>query len=129
MPGRIRRGVPDVRYRTGIQSAEAARVAQSRIRTGNGPVLATIALTLPLAWLLACSAGQPVSHYGGALAMSSTAIVSTMLNERAELNTPHGQQIIGILLFQDLAVVPLLILIPALASGRPTSGSSSQLPG
>ncbi len=55
---------------------------------------------------------------GGVLAMSSTAIVSKMLVERAELNLPYGQQIMGVLLFQDLAVVPLLIVIPALA-GQP----------
>ena len=48
--------------------------------------------------------------------MSSTAIVSKMLVERAELNTLHGQKIMGVLLFQDLAVVPLIIIIPALAS-------------
>jgi len=48
--------------------------------------------------------------------MSSTAIVSKMLVERAELNLPYGQQMMGVLLFQDLAVVPLLIIIPALAS-------------
>ncbi len=53
---------------------------------------------------------------GGILAMSSTAIVSKMLVERAELNLPYGQQMMGVLLFQDLAVVPLLIIIPALAS-------------
>ncbi len=53
---------------------------------------------------------------GGVLAMSSTAIVSKMLVERAELNAPHGQKIMGVLLFQDLAVVPLIIIIPALAS-------------
>ena len=53
---------------------------------------------------------------GGILSMSSTAIVSKMLVERAELNLPYGQQMMGVLLFQDLAVVPLLIIIPALAS-------------
>jgi CPA2 family monovalent cation:H+ antiporter-2 len=52
---------------------------------------------------------------GGVLAMSSTAIVSKMLVERAELNTPHGHKIMGVLLFQDLAVVPLIIIIPSLA--------------
>jgi CPA2 family monovalent cation:H+ antiporter-2 len=55
---------------------------------------------------------------GGVLAMSSTAIVSKMLVERAELNLPHGQKIMGVLLFQDLAVVPLIIIIPALSSSR-----------
>ncbi len=53
---------------------------------------------------------------GGVLAMSSTAIVSKMLVERAELNSGHGHKIMGVLLFQDLAVVPLIILIPALGS-------------
>ena len=53
---------------------------------------------------------------GGALAMSSTAILAKLLAERFELNSPHGRQIIGTLLFQDLAVVPLLILIPVLAA-------------
>lgn len=51
----------------------------------------------------------------GAAAMSSTAIVSKLLVERLELDSLHGRQIMGILLFQDLAVVPLLIIIPALA--------------
>ncbi|WP_041420734.1 monovalent cation:proton antiporter family protein [Sideroxydans lithotrophicus] len=61
---------------------------------------------------------------GGILAMSSTAIVSKMLVERAELNAPHGQNIMGVLLFQDLAVVPLIIIIPALAeSGAHLSGT------
>jgi CPA2 family monovalent cation:H+ antiporter-2 len=51
----------------------------------------------------------------GALAMSSTAIVSKMLSERLEIDKPHGKVIMGALLFQDIAVVPLLILVPALA--------------
>ncbi|HRH17240.1 MAG TPA: cation:proton antiporter [Aquabacterium sp.] len=51
---------------------------------------------------------------GGALAMSSTAIVVKMMAERMELDSPHGKRVMGILLFQDLAVVPLLVLIPTL---------------
>ncbi|CAG0978026.1 Glutathione-regulated potassium-efflux system protein KefC [Burkholderiales bacterium] len=51
---------------------------------------------------------------GGALAMSSTAIVSKMLAERGELASPHGRDAMGILLFQDLAVVAFLIVIPSL---------------
>ena len=54
---------------------------------------------------------------GGAIAMSSTAIVAKMLAERLELDSEHGRRVMGVLLFQDLAVVPLLVLIPAL--GRP----------
>jgi CPA2 family monovalent cation:H+ antiporter-2 len=60
---------------------------------------------------------------GGALAMSSTAIVSKMLAERLEIATPHGRDIIGILLFQDLAVVAFLIVLPSLSkSGGELAG-------
>lgn len=52
---------------------------------------------------------------GGALAMSSTAILSKLLADRRELDASHGREVMGVLLFQDLAVVPLLVLIPALA--------------
>ncbi len=51
----------------------------------------------------------------GALAMSSTAIVSRILAEKTELGQPHGQMAMGVLLMQDIAVVPLMILLPALA--------------
>ena len=54
---------------------------------------------------------------GGAMAMSSTAIVVKMMAERLELESEHGRRVIGVLLFQDLAVVPLLVLIPALDEG------------
>jgi Kef-type K+ transport system membrane component KefB len=60
---------------------------------------------------------------GGALAMSSTAIASKMLAERLEIATPHGRDIIGILLFQDLAVVAFLIVLPSLSkSGGELAG-------
>ncbi|MFM8822737.1 MAG: cation:proton antiporter, partial [Limnohabitans sp.] len=55
---------------------------------------------------------------GAALAMSSTAIVVKMMADRVELESPHGQAVMGILLFQDLAVVPLLVLVPALGSSE-----------
>ncbi|MDO9072084.1 MAG: monovalent cation:proton antiporter-2 (CPA2) family protein [Rubrivivax sp.] len=53
---------------------------------------------------------------GGAIAMSSTAIVVKLMAERLELESEHGRRVMGVLLFQDLAVVPLLVLIPALGS-------------
>jgi monovalent cation:H+ antiporter-2, CPA2 family len=53
----------------------------------------------------------------GAMAMSSTAIVGKLMAERLELESEHGRRVMGTLLFQDLAVVPLLVLIPALNSG------------
>lgn len=53
---------------------------------------------------------------GAAMAMSSTAIVVKMMAERLELESEHGRRVMGVLLFQDLAVVPLLVMIPALNS-------------
>ena len=53
---------------------------------------------------------------GSALTMSSTAIVSKLLIERIDLNSRHGRLSIGILLFQDIAVIPILILLPALSA-------------
>ncbi len=53
---------------------------------------------------------------GLAVAMSSTAIVARMLSESFELHSRSGRQTMGVLLFQDLAVVPCLILLPALAA-------------
>jgi CPA2 family monovalent cation:H+ antiporter-2 len=90
---------------------------------GMAQVLLTIAATMLFGWLSARLLPQlfdiswrAAFALGGALAMSSTAIVSKMLTERLELESEHGRQIIGILLFQDLALVPLLILVPALAN-------------
>ena len=68
---------------------------------------------VPFNWAFAVS---------GALAMSSTAIVSRILSEKTELGQPHGQMVMGVLLMQDIAVVPLMILIPAL-SGNGGEGS------
>jgi len=68
---------------------------------------------LPMFWHISWQAAFAL---GGAFSMSSTAIVSKILVERLELESPHGRQIFGILLFQDLALVPLLIIAPALAA-------------
>ena len=95
----------------------------SRLRTmrrivfglGGAQVLITLLLVLGVAMAVGAS-WQTGIVLGGALAMSSTAILAKLLAEKFELNSAHGQQIIGILLFQDLAVVPLLILIPALGA-------------
>ena len=82
---------------------------------GAAQVAASIAIGVAVA--LALGAGwQPGLALAGAIAMSSTAIVSKLLAERLELDTPHGRDIVGVLLFQDLAVVPLLILVPALSA-------------
>jgi CPA2 family monovalent cation:H+ antiporter-2 len=54
--------------------------------------------------------------WGFLVATSSTAIVMKLLEERGELETVHGRIVLGILLFQDLCVVPMMALVPALAA-------------
>lgn len=57
---------------------------------------------------------------GCALAMSSTAIVIKMLNDSSEISRPHGRKALGILLFQDIAVIPTLLMIDIFASTNST---------
>ena len=59
---------------------------------------------------------QSAIALGAALAMSSTAIVVKLMADRLELESEHGRRVMAVLLFQDLAVVPLLVIIPALGS-------------
>jgi len=98
---------------------------------GMAQVVLTIVSTIVFGWVLAHTlppaidvSWQAAFALGGALAMSSTAIVVKMLTERLELESEHGRKIVGILLFQDLAVVPLLILIPALARNPDNLGAT-----
>jgi monovalent cation:proton antiporter-2 (CPA2) family protein len=71
-------------------------------------VLAPIAVWLGFSWHAAI-----VAAFG--VAMSSTALVLTSLGERGQLTAPHGRAAFAVLLFQDLAVIPLLTLVPLLA--------------
>ncbi|MDM1248048.1 cation:proton antiporter [Acinetobacter sp. R933-2] len=57
---------------------------------------------------------------GFALALSSTAFVLQLLSEKQQLNTTHGQQSFSILLFQDIAAIPLLAVIPLLSGAEST---------
>jgi K+:H+ antiporter len=110
-------GVVFLMFSIGLEFSLARLRSMQRLVFGLGTaqVVATMLLVMltSLFFGLDWRAGLAL---GGVLAMSSTAIVSKMLVERAELNLPHGQKIMGVLLFQDLAVVPLIIIIPALAS-------------
>ena len=76
---------------------------------------AQVAITLATTMIFSSFMGLDLAAafiIGSALTMSSTAIVSKILMERIDLNSRHGQLSIGILLFQDIAVILILILIP-----------------
>lgn len=109
-------GVVFLMFTIGLEFSLPRLFSMKRIVFGLGSlqVLLTLLAVIPFAMLIGLS-WQAALALGGAMAMSSTAVASKLLVERRELESPHGRQTMGVLLFQDIAVVPLLILIPALA--------------
>jgi CPA2 family monovalent cation:H+ antiporter-2 len=80
---------------------------------GATAIALALARTAPSLWGMDWKTALALS---AALAMSSTAIVVKLMTERLEMESEHGKRVMGVLLFQDLAVVPLLVLIPALGA-------------
>src|SRR4051812_36135038 len=90
-----------------------------------GPLqMALCGLALALALLLLNTGWATALVIGLALALSSTAIAVQTMEERNELATPTGQTGFGILLFQDIAAIPLLAIVPLLAA-QPVQGGPS----
>ncbi|MBT8436733.1 MAG: cation:proton antiporter [Gammaproteobacteria bacterium] len=110
-------GVVFLLFTIGLEVSIPRLIAMRRIVFGIGTVqvvvstLSTIAVCLyfGLTW-------QAAFAVGGAMAMSSTAIVTKLLTQQYELHLPHGNISLGVLLLQDLAVVPFLVLIPIFAA-------------
>jgi len=78
----------------------------------------TILVTWGIAWFFGAPAGAAV-FYGFVFALSSTAIVLRALSERHELDAPHGRFIVATLVFQDLCVIPMVLVIPLLGTNGP----------
>lgn len=110
-------GVVFLLFTIGLEVSIPRLISMRRIVFGIGSVqvivstLSTIAvgIWLGLSW-------QAAFAVGGALTMSSTAIAVKQLTEQHELHSRYGNVSLGVLLFQDLAVVPFLVLIPILAA-------------
>lgn len=83
----------------------------------TGVALTLIAYWFSLGW-------APAIVIGFGLSLSSTAFVLQMLAERKELTSPHGRAAFGVLLFQDLAVIPLIALVPLLAREGASMGGA-----
>ncbi len=84
-----------------------------------------VVLTVLVGVIVARAFGWPLSKsiFVGFLAsLSSTAIVMKILQDRAEVETPHGNTSLGILIFQDIAVVPMMLAIPLLAGTKRSGG-------
>ncbi|RDD61932.1 monovalent cation:proton antiporter-2 (CPA2) family protein [Ferruginivarius sediminum] len=111
-------GVIFLLFAIGLDLPLRRLVAMRRYIFGLG--LAQVFLTSLAIGAIAYAAGLPPETalvVGGALALSSTATVLQLLVERREVAERHGRMSVAVLLFQDLAVVPLLALLPILAGG------------
>ena len=123
-------GVVFLMFSIGVEFSLARLRAMRKLVLGLGSaqVVLTIAAVSGLSLALTPFHGMPWQAsvvLGCALAMSSTAMVMRMASDRGELETAHGRPVVGVLLFQDLAVVPLMIIVPALAGVAAVSSSGS----
>jgi CPA2 family monovalent cation:H+ antiporter-2 len=94
------------------------RLLRRGLAAGALQVGVTLAATAGVAVALGVE-GRSALALGALVAMSSTALVVRLLSERGELDAPHGQLAVAILLFQDLCIVPFLLAVPLLASEGP----------
>jgi monovalent cation:H+ antiporter-2, CPA2 family len=99
------------------------RIRSTIIGGGFSQVLLTLLATTAIAYPFLGKLNASL-FTGFLVALSSTAIVMRMLFERAEMDSPHGRLSIGILIFQDLCVVPFMLLTPLLAGHQ---GSFAEL--
>lgn len=110
-------GIVFLMFSIGLEFSLPKLYAMRKTLFGLGGLQVMITLLVIMAAGVLAGLGLPTAFIiGAALTMSSTAIVSKILMERVDLNSRHGRLSIGILLFQDLAVIPILVLIPALAA-------------
>ncbi|HFD79500.1 MAG TPA: potassium transporter [Gammaproteobacteria bacterium] len=121
-------GVVLLMFTIGLEFSLPRLLAARRLVLGLGgaQVVLSGALFMLLAWWLGRSPAEAFV-LGGALAMSSTAIVLKQLGEQMELPAPHGRVVTGILLFQDIAAVPLLVVLPILAADPARLGGELSL--
>ncbi len=98
-----------------LSLAKLAKMREVVLGAGAMQIGATV-LACVGALLLAGFAARESLFWGFLVAASSTAIVLKLLQERGELDTVHGRVVLGVLLFQDLCVVPMMALVPVLAA-------------
>lgn len=108
-------GVVFLMFSIGLEFSLPKLFSMKRIVFGLGllQVVVTMVLAAGLIMLMGVNWQLGIA-LGGVFAMSSTAVITKLLAERMQLDSPHGREIMGVLLFQDLAVVPLLVIIPSL---------------
>ena len=106
-----------------LSLSQVLRWGSSILVAGGLQVLGVMGLAAAAGAALGLPPGQSL-FYGALAALSSTAVVSKTLADRGELDAPHGREAIAILLFQDLAIVPLMLVVPLFAAGAGGGGDA-----
>ena len=88
--------------------------------SGSVQLFGTAAIVGVATYLLGSTIAQS-TYIGFVVALSSTAVVLKLMQERAELESPHGRMVFGVLVFQDIAVVPIMLAAPLLAGAAAVS--------
>lgn len=110
-------GVALLLFTIGLELSLKKLARMRQLVLGAGSLQVSVALLATFGLLLWRGFAPRESVYWGFLvAISSTAVVLKLLHDRGELDTVHGRVVLGILLFQDLCVVPMMALLPALAA-------------
>ncbi|MFH1658081.1 MAG: monovalent cation:proton antiporter-2 (CPA2) family protein [Pseudomonadota bacterium] len=108
-------GVVFLMFSIGLEFSLPKLYAMKRIVFGLGMLQVILSMTLIAGLIMLFGVSWQLGiALGGVFAMSSTAVLTKLLVERQQLDSAHGREIMGVLLFQDLAVVPLLVIIPSL---------------
>ncbi|HSE83790.1 MAG TPA: cation:proton antiporter [Thermodesulfobacteriota bacterium] len=109
-------GVVLLLFTIGIEFSlrDLLRIKRSVLLGGSLQVLLTILAVFLIAEMAGLTFGQSI-FMGFLVSLSSTAIVLKLLQERAEVDSPHGRTALAILIFQDIVVVPMMLLTPLLA--------------
>ena len=111
-------GVALLLFMIGLEFSWRRLKSIGMIALGGGTLqmLVTIALSAGICMILGMEIRSALA-VGAIIALSSTAVVLRILVNRTELDSIHGRNSLGILLLQDIAVVPLILLLTALGSG------------
>ena len=119
-------GVVLLLFSIGLEFAPARLRELRRPFLTGGSVQVALMVAGGLAGALALGfAPHQALFFGFVVALSSTAIVLKLFSDRRELDTPQGRQAVGILLFQDFLVVPMIVMVPVLAGEVAASAAES----
>ena len=106
-----------------LSLSDVLRWGRSVVVAGGLQVAGSVGVVCGVGLAMGLPLGRAL-FYGTLAAMSSTAVVTKAYADRGELDTAHGREVIAILLFQDLCIVPIMLLLPLAAGGTADAGAA-----